>query len=43
MPFTGAWRHQYEYGSVLKITSDVDGRVSRRFETALGDSAFRGR
>ena len=40
MSFAGTWRNQY--GSILKITGNANGRVTGRFETALDDSAFHG-
>jgi hypothetical protein len=41
MSWTGKWKNQY--GSVLEITSDADGRIAGSFETALEDSGFYGR
>jgi Avidin family len=37
----GQWQNQY--GSVLTVTDDADGRIMGSFRTALGDSAFAGK
>ncbi len=41
MTWTGTWRNQY--GSVLTVTSEADGRIEGMFRTALQDSGFFGR
>ncbi len=41
MAFQGRWRNQY--GSILEIEDERDGRIVGRFKTALADSAFYGR
>ena len=38
--WTGEWQNQY--GSTLVITDEADERISGKFCTALGDSAFAG-
>jgi hypothetical protein len=38
--WTGTWRNQY--GSILRITDEVDGRLEGSFRTALSDSGFFG-
>lgn len=38
--WTGDWRNQY--GSLLRITVEADGRIAGTFQTALGDSGFAG-
>jgi hypothetical protein len=40
MSWTGIWKNQY--GSIVEITSDADGRIEGTFRTALEDSAFYG-
>lgn len=40
MPWTGKWRNQF--GSILEITDDANGRIEGTFETALADSGFYG-
>lgn len=40
MSWIGIWRNQY--GSVVEITSESDGRILGTFKTALTDSAFHG-
>ncbi|MDA9410694.1 avidin/streptavidin family protein [Bradyrhizobium sp. CCBAU 45384] len=38
--WVGAWRNQF--GSMLRIISDAEGRIEGTFETALEDSGFYG-
>lgn len=38
--WVGSWRNQF--GSVLRIISDAEGRIEGTFETALEDSGFYG-
>ncbi|MBW7960879.1 avidin/streptavidin family protein [Bradyrhizobium sp. BR 10261] len=38
--WVGAWRNQF--GSILRIISDAEGRIEGTFETALEDSGFYG-
>ncbi len=40
MQWTGKWRNQY--GSVLELTEQGEGRVAGTFRTALKDSSFYG-
>lgn len=40
MSWIGNWRNQF--GSMLRITRDADGRIEGLFETALEDSGFYG-
>jgi len=40
MRWVGKW--QNEYGSILSITDDSEGKISGTFRTALGDSGFAG-
>ena len=40
MSWVGSWRNQF--GSVLHIVSDAEGRIEGTFETALEDSGFYG-
>lgn len=38
--WVGNWRNQF--GSILRITDDANGRIEGNFETALEDSGFYG-
>jgi hypothetical protein len=38
--WTGDWKNQY--GSLLRIVEEGDGRIRGTFRTALGDSGFAG-
>jgi hypothetical protein len=38
--WVGEWQNQY--GSVLRVTDESDGRIAGTFRTALGDSGFAG-
>jgi hypothetical protein len=38
--WVGSWRNQF--GSILRITGDTEGRIEGTFETALEDSGFYG-
>ncbi|MCK1714309.1 MULTISPECIES: avidin/streptavidin family protein [unclassified Bradyrhizobium] len=40
MAWVGNWQNQF--GSILRITSDAEGRIEGNFETALEDSGFYG-
>ena len=40
MAWVGSWRNQF--GSILRIISDAEGRIEGNFETALDDSGFYG-
>jgi len=40
MSWLGRWRNQY--GSILEITSESEGRIEGSFRTALTDSSFYG-
>lgn len=40
MTWIGNWRNQF--GSILRITGDAEGRIEGTFETALEDSGFYG-
>lgn len=40
MTWVGTWRNQY--GSVLEITSEANGRIEGSFRTALKDSSLYG-
>ncbi len=40
MSFSGQWRNQY--GSVVDIAHQTDGRIEGTFRTALDDSSFYG-
>ncbi|MGL3111167.1 avidin/streptavidin family protein [Bradyrhizobium sp. BR 1432] len=40
MAWVGNWRNQF--GSILRITDDANGRIAGNFETALEDSGFYG-
>ena len=40
MAWVGKWRNQF--GSILRIISDAEGRIEGNFETALDDSGFYG-
>jgi avidin family protein len=40
MSWTGKWRNQF--GSIVDITSDANGRIEGSFRTALEDSGFYG-
>lgn len=40
MTWVGSWRNQY--GSVVEITSEADGRIAGTFRTALKDSQLYG-
>ncbi|MDN5004282.1 avidin/streptavidin family protein [Bradyrhizobium sp. GCM10027634] len=37
--WVGTWRNQF--GSILRIVSDAEGRIEGNFETALEDSGAR--
>ncbi|MCA6124517.1 hypothetical protein J6500_21860 [Bradyrhizobium sp. WSM 1704] len=38
MTWVGKWKNQY--GSIVEITSEADGRIAGTFRTALPDSGF---
>jgi hypothetical protein len=40
MTWVGKWRNQF--GSIVEITSEADGRIEGSFKTALPDSGFFG-
>jgi avidin family protein len=40
MTWVGRWKNQY--GSIVEITSEADGRIEGTFRTALADSGFYG-
>jgi hypothetical protein len=40
MAWVGKWRNQF--GSIVEITSEADGRIEGSFKTALPDSGFYG-
>ncbi|OKO72222.1 avidin/streptavidin family protein [Bradyrhizobium sp. NAS96.2] len=40
MTWVGKWQNQY--GSIVEITSEADGRIEGTFRTALADSGFYG-
>ena len=40
MTWVGTWQNQY--GSIVEITSEADGRIEGTFRTALADSGFYG-
>ncbi|MDE5445468.1 hypothetical protein GWG65_29375 [Bradyrhizobium sp. CSA207] len=40
MAWVGNWQNQF--GSILRITSDAEGRIEGNFETAFEDSGFYG-
>lgn len=40
MAWVGKWKNQF--GSIVEITSEADGRIEGTFKTALSDSGFYG-
>ena len=40
MTWTGKWRNQY--GSIVEVSSEADGKIVGTFTTALPDSGFAG-